>query len=459
MKTYFDEFDSHAALHRFPVGAEFLERFRRLPRDELRATQQAQFERLMTRAWRIPFYQRLWGAVGLEPGDVRSLEDLSRLPTYTKDDVMRSIAAHPPYGDFHGMEPGRHAILHTTSGTTGRPQTLLFGPTSREIQNLLLARVFYLQGLRSDDVVHSVYGFGMINGGHYIRETFLHFTECMFLPAGTGAETRSTQQIELMRDFRATVLVGFADYMRKLGETAASMGVLPGRDIPMRMISGHMGRESKAAISAMWGGAEVFDWYGVGDTGVIAGEGPDHDGMYLMEDAHVVEILDPETHRAVEDGATGNLVTTVLFKDDVYPIIRFDTQDVTRVLPGSSSLGLKLRRIEGFLGRSDNMVKLRGINVFPHAIAAHLAAFPECTGEYLCKAERDTAGRDELTVAVEVRGERSETLATALREHLKARLGVDVHVALEAPDALSALTQVESRQKAIRLIDERFARD
>lgn len=457
MKTYFDDFDQHAALRAFPIGDTFVESFRRLSRDELRSRQQAQFERLIARAWEIPFYQRLWGGAGIERGDVRSLDDLSKLPTYTKDDLMQSIAAQPPYGDFHGMGPGRRVIMHTTSGTTGRPQTLLFGPKSREIQNLLLARVFLLQGLRRDDVVHSVYGFGMINGGHYIRETFLHFTECMFLPAGTGVETRSVQQIELMRDFRATVLVGFADYMRKLAETAIGMDVVPGRDIPLRMISGHMGRESKEGISAMWGGAEVYDWYGVGDTGVIAGEGPDHSGMYVMEDAHFVEILDSETNGRVEDGKIGNLVTTVLFKDDIYPIIRFNTQDVTRIVLGVSPLGLNLRRIEGFLGRSDNMVKLRGINVYPHAIAAHLSPIPECTGEYLCKVERDASGRDEITVAVEVRGERNEALASRLRAHLKARLGVDVLVALEAPDALSPLTQIESRQKAIRLIDTRFA--
>ena len=458
MKTYFDEFDQQAALRTFPIGDAFLEHFRRLSRDELRAGQEAQFERLMARGWQVPFYQRLWRGAGIEPGDVRSLDDLPKLPTYTKGDLMQSIGAHPPYGDFHGMEPGQRVIMHTTSGTTGRPQTLLFGPTSREIQNLLLARVYLLQGLRREDVVHSVYGFGMINGGHYIRETFLHFTECKFLPAGTGVETRSVQQIELMRDFRATVLVGFADYMRKLAQTAVEMDVMPGRDIPMRMISGHMGRESKKTISDMWGGADVYDWYGVGDTGVIAGEGPDHAGLYLMEDAHQVEIVDPETHLAVEEGMTGNLVDTVLFKHDVYPIIRFDTQDVTRALPGVSPLGINLRRIEGFLGRSDNMVKLRGINVYPHAIPAHLTAFPECSGEYVCRVERDATGRDELTVAVEVRGERSEALASRLREHLKARLGVDVRVALEPPDALLPLTQVESRQKAIRLIDTRFAR-
>ena len=118
---------------------------------------------------------------GIEPGDIRSLDDITRLPPYEKSDIMASVEAHPPLGDFHGIETaprrGRPTVvLHTTSGTTGRPQPLLFGPRTREMQNLLLARAYLFQGLRDDDVVHSVYGHGLVNGGHYIRETVLHFT-------------------------------------------------------------------------------------------------------------------------------------------------------------------------------------------------------------------------------------------------------------------------------------------
>jgi phenylacetate-CoA ligase len=454
--SWFHEFDATAALTQFPTGAAFIERFSQISCDELHQMQNRQFMSLIQRGWQIPFYQRLWGNVGIEAGDIQSLDDLPKLPTFDKSHLMESIENHPPYGDFHGFRPGARAVVHTTTGTTGRPQTLLYGVHSREMQNLLLARAYLFQGMRHDDVVHSIYGFGMVNGGHYVREAILHFTKATLLPAGTGRDTPSARQVELMRDFSATVIVGFADYMRKLAETALDAGIKPGQDIPLRMISGHMGRESKSLISSLWGGAEVFDWYGVGDTGTIAAEGPDHDGLYLWEDAHLVEVLDPENGAAVADGEPGNLVDTVLFKQDIYPIIRFNTQDVTRVLPGQSSLGLNLQRIEGFLGRSDNMVKLRGINVFPHAFAGWIAEFDALNGEYLCVVSRDDAGRDEMTLFLETRTPSDSALAEQVSERMRNGLGLAVNVVLREPGALASQTQVEHRQKAIRLIDERF---
>ena len=155
---------------------------------------------------------------------------------------MASVEAHPPYGDFHGMdgpEGRRSVVMHTTSGTTGTPQPLFFGAWDREVQNALLARAYRLQGMADQDVVHSVYGFGMVNGGHYIREAILHFTRAMLLSAGTGLETRSEHQVELMRRFGATVIVGFADYILKLAAVAREKGLEPGYDIPIRMVSGH----------------------------------------------------------------------------------------------------------------------------------------------------------------------------------------------------------------------------
>ena len=124
---------------------------------------------------------------------------------------MASVAHAPPLGDYHGLSDAQdgksRVILHTTSGTTGDPQPLFFGAPDREIQNILLARAYLLQGLLPNDVVHSVYGFGMVNGGHYLRETIIHNTTALLLPAGTGAETRSRQQVDLMHRFGATVLV------------------------------------------------------------------------------------------------------------------------------------------------------------------------------------------------------------------------------------------------------------
>ena len=136
-------------------------------------------------------------------------------------------------------------------------------------------------------------------------------------------------------------------------------------------------------LSDSWGGAEVFDWYGVGDTGAIAGQGPDRTGLYVNEDAQYLEICDIETGVPVADGQPGNMINTCLFKDDIYPIIRFNTHDISAFRTDPAPSDLVLRRIEGFLGRSDNMIKLRGINIFPQAIGGILAERPEFTGEFI----------------------------------------------------------------------------
>jgi phenylacetate-CoA ligase len=353
--------------------------------------------------------------------------------------------------DSYAPDARPPVILHTTSGTTGRPQVLLFGPRGREIQNLLLARIYKLQGLSDDDIVHSVYGHGPVNGGHYIRETFAHWTRAIFVPAGTGIETRSTTQVEMMRDFGTTVIVGFGDYIKHLADVAREAGLEPGRDLKVRMISGHFG-EDRPVASKAWGGIPVYDWYGVGDTGIIAGEGSDQAGLYVMEDAHYLELLDIDTNAPVADGALGNMVVTVLFKDDIYPMIRFNTHDVTAYRTDTSPLGLNLRRIKGFLGRSDSMVKLRGINVFPQAIGTLLAEVPSFGGDFICRVSRDEKGRDTMTVLVETKaGAEAATIAA----FLKTKLGVEVSVELHAPRSLAPLTGIDSRQKPIRLIDDR----
>lgn len=457
MSRYFREADPEGIARDYPAGPEFLERLGRMSRDELRALQERRFLDLVDRAWQVPFYRRRWLAAGLEPGDITGLDDLERIPPYSKDDLMESVGLSPPLGDFLGPPgAGHRVIMHTTSGTTGIPQPLFYGPRDREIQNLLLARAYFLQGLRGDDVVHSVYGFGMVNGGHYIREAILHYTDALLLPAGTGLETRSEQQVAMMQRYGATVLVGFADYMLKLAETARNAGLEPGRDIPVRMISGHLGDDGGASLSEAWGGVPTHDWYGVGDTGIVAAEGQERDGLHIWEDAHIVEILDPETGSRVSDGDRGTICVTVLFKQDVYPIVRFDTKDVSTILPGTGSAGLPLRRLAGFQGRSDNMVKLRGINVYPTAIGGLLRDIEGLGGEYLCRVTR-VDGRDAMTVLCETAPGvvRDTELASAVADRLRQRLGVAVEVELAGPGETAELTQLTSRQKPIRLIDQR----
>lgn len=442
--------DVAAMLRDYPMGRAFLEGPAALSREALRALQERRFARVMERAWQVPFYRERWTAAGLEPGDISGLDDLARVPSFSKDDLMASVAEAPPFGRFDGRDAANaFAVFHTTSGTTGVPQPLFYGAEDREIQNLLLARAYRLMGLRDDDVVHSVYGFGTVNGGHYVREAVTHFTDALLVPAGTGRDMPSEQQVETMARLGATVLVGFGDYVRHLAETAEKKGLT----IPLRLVLGHFGRDDRQAVSDAWGGAAVYDWYGVGDTGVIAAESPSRNGLHIFEDAHLVEALDPETGAPVEDGHAGNLCATVLFKTGIYPIVRFDTKDLTTLCAPAPDSGINFRRMSGFEGRSDNMVKLRGINVYPTAIGALLADHAALTGEYVCRVFR-AGGREKMAVTVEAR-EPGESLAEEVAERLKRGLGVQVEVELARPGGTAALTQIRERQKPLRLIDER----
>jgi phenylacetate-CoA ligase len=449
--TLFESIDIKQMLTDYPIGDAFTARYAGISRDELHSIQNMQFLTLMTRGWQVPFYKRLWGAKGIEPGDIRSLTDITKLPVYDKADLMASIADYPPYGDFAGLGGDNRppTFLHTTSGTTGRPQTLLFGPKGREVGNLLVGRMYRWMGLKPSDVIHSVYGHGMINGGHYIREAVTHFTNSLFLSAGTGIETRSINQVNLMADFGVTVMVGFVDYIRKLAEVAEAEKLFD--RIKLKMIIGHLGTEDRAATEAAWHGAKAYDWYGVGDTGSIAGEGPDRDGLYVWEDAQYLELLGVDDGIPVATGEIGDMVVTCLYKDDIAPCIRFNTHDISHELAGRGEIVFK--RIAGFKGRSDNMVKLRGINLFPHAIGALIENRSDLTGEYICHVVRDPATqRDDMTVTIESRGGSDATSLVAL---LRQGLGVEVAVELCAPGGTAALTQIDVRQKPIRLIDER----
>ena len=447
--TYFETFDARQLLADYPVGQEFVDRYTRMSRDALHALQNERFLKLMKRGWEIPFYQRLWGARGIEPGDIRSLEDITLLPVYDKSDLMASVNEYPPYGDFDGRG-NSPVVFHTTSGTTGRPQPLMFGPKGREITSLMVGRMYRWMGLQQEDVVQSVYGHGMINGGHYIREAVTHYTNSLFLSAGTGIETRSTNQVNMMADFGVTCMVGFVDYIRKLAEVAEAEKLFD--RINLRMIIGHLGTEDRASTEAAWRGAKAYDWYGVGDTGTIAGEGPERDGLYVWEDAQYLELLDVDTGAPVAPGQTGDMVVTCLFKDDISPCIRFNTHDVTEELLGANQTGMVFKRISGFKGRSDNMVKLRGINIFPHAVGAIIENRPDLTGEYVCHVVRDASGRDEMLVRLESRGASEATEIAAL---LRKGIGIEVGVELVGPGETATETQIDTRQKPIRLIDRR----
>ncbi len=461
--TYYEAFDYNQMLKDYPIGNALGQKFNGMSRKELKALQNERFMQVVARAWEVPFYQRIWGNAGVTSDQIKSIDDIEKLPIISKSDIMDSVAQYPPIGDFHGLDGIPDAerpplVFHTTSGTTGTPQPLLFGPKSRELQSLLVGRSYRFMGLKPASTIQSCYGHGMINGGHYIREAVTKYTNSMFLSAGTGVETRSVQQVNLMKTFGVNVLVGFVDYIKRLADVAKEEGFEPGKDIKIDMIIGHLGMESRESISRMWGGAELFDWYGVGDTGTIAAEGPDHSGMHVWEDAQYLEILDTDTNKPVTPGTVGNMVVTCLYKDDVYPILRFNTHDITQEILGDNPSGMPFKRIKGFMGRSDNMVKLRGINIYPQGVGPMLDECPEFLGEFVCKAVRNEKGRDDMIVMLEVNCPESdyERLQSECKSLLKRKIGIEVQVELCREGELTPLTQVDVRQKPIRLLDERF---
>lgn len=437
----------------YPSGRDFITTYQGMTRSALEDLQQQRFARVMQCAWVTPFYQRLWSSHGIEPGDIRDLSDLEKLPIVDKTMILADVDEHPPFGSLATRtdRPRGPAVLQTTSGTTGNPQPVIWGAWGREVQNALLGRIYSWLGMGSEDVAHSVYGHGLVNGGHYVRESVVRYTDAMLLSAGTGIETRSERQISVMRQFNVTVLLGFADYLRKLADTAVDMGLTPGRDIPVRMIIGHLLAGGREPLEQAWGGALAYNWYGVADTGALASEGPERDGLHVWEDANVLELLD-EDHQAVSDGM-GDMVVTCLGKDDLAPLVRFNTHDVTRILSGPNPAGLPFRRIEGLLGRSDNMVKLKGINVYPSAMGGMLVGVSGFTGEYVCL--RQSNGHSERLVVMFEVDRPADVDADQVRRMLADRLGVGVDVEVGPPGSTSNLTGVHERQKPVRLVDQR----
>jgi phenylacetate-CoA ligase len=220
------------------------------------------------------------------------------------------------------------------------------------------------------------------------------------------------------------------------------------------MIVGQLPAGSREALERDWPGAQAFDWYGVADTGIVTAEGPARDGHHVWSDAFVLELLDPDSGAAVAEGVDGDMVVTALAKDDLAPLIRFNTHDLSRLLPGRGAADLPFLRTAGMLGRSDQMVKLRGINVYPTAIAAMIAEVDGVTGEYVCRLERRADGADHLVVVVE-HASPSSSVAEQVAALVSSRVGVKVGAEAVAPGATAELTGLTVRQKPTRRVDVR----
>ena len=457
---YSRSLDFEALAREFPPPPDYFRTTFRASRDELRALQEQRFLATLQRGWEIPFFQRHWRNAGMQPGDIRGLDNLQKIPPYDVHDIRASIERNPPFGDFMGISPadGKRMplVLQTSGGTTGLPRPMLYAPRDRETMAIMGGRRFALHGVRPGDMVLVTYALGLSNGAAAPREALWRYSGAVPVMTGGGATTPTRRQIEIAQAWGINVILGFPSYLRHMALTARDeMGIDP-KSLGIRLIGTHLGMEERRGIEELWG-APCFDAYGTHESGMMAAECGQQSGMHVQEDAYILEIADPESGRILAEGEQGTVYITTLYKYGA-PQIRFNVNDISAYVPGACACGGTLRRLARIFGRNDNMVKLRGVNVFPEAVGAVVAADRRTNGEFFCFVDRvGEAGTDEMTVLVEVTDPAADHAAvkTDLERRMKEVLGVRVTVTPADKGALDPYTGTSQTSKIKRLLDRR----
>ena len=381
---------------------------------------------------------------GIEPRDLRSLDDLGRLPFTLKSDLRD----HYPFGLF-ARPRAALARLHASSGTTGKPTVV--GYTAQDIATWagLMARSLACAGARPGDVVHNAYGYGLFTGGlgaHYGAERL----GATVVPMSGGATER---QVLLIHDFGARVLCATPSYALNIAEVAEREGVrLRGGTLEIGVFGAEpwseaMRREIEARL-----GIKAVDLYGLSEVlgPGVAVECEAQDGLHGWEDHFIFEIIDPDTGRALREGESGELVITTLTKQAL-PMIRYRTRDITRLTRARCACGRTHARLERITGRNDDMLIIRGVNVYPSQIEAVLIGLPDIAPHYQLVVER-LGSLDELTIEVEsgsAEGDFSE-IAKQVGHHVKSMVGVTAAVKVMKPGHVP-----RSQGKAVRVRDLR----
>ena len=448
------DFDELARL--FPPPPEYFEGAWLAPPEEIDRLKLSRARRRADRARQVPFFRRLWDASGFDPADLRRVEDLDRVPTYTVDDLRRSVEEHPPYGDYQGVSADdalRQPLrIHMSGGTTGEPRPTLYTQWDRGVSGVLNARGMYLQGLRPGDVVINSWAYGLHNGGFSFDETLQRWLNCLVITAGTAAVTSTRKQVELARRFRAAAILTTGDYLLRIAEEAQAMGLDLQRDLSIRALATNVGHEAR--LEELFG-LTALATYGFHEVGTLAVECPVKQGLHIFEDAFHVRVVDVETGEPVRDGETGALVVTEVYKTGS-PQIGYNIMDLSFLYPREQcECGSWLRRMGRFAGRGDTMVKLRGVNVWPEGIGAIATGVDGTAPDYFVRAVT-VAGRDEVVVSVvsDVGADRHQAIRVAVEQRLWERLGVRIGVEIVAPGSLDGLTGQELG-KARRFADDR----
>ncbi len=345
------------------------------------ALERLQLQRLratLARAARAPHYRRVFRALGFDPRSCSSLADLARLPFTVKDDLRSD--ANFPYG-FLTVRKDRLVRLHSSSGTTGRPTAVFHTRRDLAAWTDLLARSLWMIGARPGDVFQNMMGYGLFTGGlglHYGSERLGALT----IPAGAG---NSRRQIALMKDFGTTVLHIIPSYALRLIDAFREVGEDP-RALGLRLAVLGAEPHSDAArrrIEDLFG-VRAFNCYGLSELNGpgVAFECPAQDGLHLWEDAYLPEIVDPESGRALPEGERGELVLTNLTREGM-PLLRYRTRDITSLRSAPCPCGRTHRRIERITGRTDDMLIVKGVNIYPVQVERVLLRFPEIGSDYL----------------------------------------------------------------------------
>jgi phenylacetate-CoA ligase len=418
-----------------------------MPRSELKALQLSRLKTTVERAYnKIPHYKRKLDAAGVKPSDLKSLADLARFPFTVKADLRDNY----PFGLF--AVPREQVLrLHASSGTTGKPIVVGYTQGDLNLWADLMARCLACMGTRPGDIVHNAYGYGLFTGGlgaHYGAERL----GCTVVPMSGGGTER---QVTLLRDFGATILCATPSYALNIAEVAEGMGI-DIRKLPLR--TGIFGAEPwtdamRRDIEARLG-IKAVDIYGLSEIigpGVACECHSVQNGLHGWEDHFLFEIIDPETMQPKPMGEAGELVITTLTKEAL-PMLRYRTRDITRLSDEPCPCGRSHVRILRVTGRDDDMLIIRGVNVYPSQVEAVLVGFPGLAPHYQIVLTRDGA-LDAMTVEVELapgfEGDRLRK-ADEVTHHIKSLIGVTCKVVAKSPGEVP-----RSQGKAVRVRDQR----
>ncbi len=366
-------------------------------RSAIEAVQLTRLRSTVEQARRSPFYGRRLAEAGVSAESLQTLDDARCIPFTTKDDLRSQ------YPDGLACVPRSEFVrMHCSSGTTGSPVAICHTQLDLNAWADLMARSIHMTGVRRDDVFQNMSGYGLFTGGLGIHNGAERLG-CMTIPAGAG---NSRRQLKLMRDFRSTVAHILPSYALHLGGLLAEDGEDP-RSLPLRIAlvgAEPYTEETRRRIEEMFD-IKVYNSYGLSEMNGpgVGMECPAQQGMHIWEDAYLLEIVDPETGKPVPDGEVGELVMSTLCRQGM-PVLRYRTRDLTRIIPGDCSCGRKHRRIDRIMGRSDDMIIVKGVNIYPMQVEKILMGFPEVGQNYLIILEREDL-KDTIRVQVEIREE------------------------------------------------------